>query len=263
MELPLPVSRPAFGRVPQTSRDSPCAVVGLARISSVPAFSGFAASPSRRRAVTDRSRSPPGSSLVRPNPCEESRNILAPGVLRVCPRDLLRCRLQRSGGHRRAVSSWPGEPPFLAGTRRSPAFRRKSFPVLQRREDTVEWTRADCVARQAHRPARKPSVRGALGGARPRCWLGVPARQRSPVAAKAPPTLGSASRRHGDGLPRTVPSSHARPPPAPLAEAARGLPPEGGTPTGCARPGRGRGGTGLRSVATSEHWMQSCYAPGQ
>ena len=65
------------------------------------------------------------------------------------------------GGNRtrpsvRGASFWPGGPPFLAGTRRSPAFRRKCFPVLQRREDAVAWTRADCVARKAHRPREDP-----------------------------------------------------------------------------------------------------------
>ena len=68
--------------------------------------------------------------------------------------------------------------------------------------------------------------------------------------------LRSPESRQGNPLRRAVRSSRARPAPAALAEAARGLPPEGGTPTGCARPERGRDGAGLRSVGASEHWMQ-------
>ena len=104
----------------------------------------------------------------------------------------------------------------------------------------VDAGRLRCPASAS--PVRNPSVGGASGGDRPRCWLGVPARQRSPVAAKGASHIGPASRRHGSRLPRAVPSSRARPTPAALAEAARALPPRGGTPTGCARPERGRGG---------------------
>ena len=131
--------------------------------------------------------------------------------------------------------------------------RRKSFPVLQRREDTTAWTRTDRVSRQAHRPCGTPLREAPWAATVP----GVGSAFPHSNAPRSPPSM-----RHGTGLPRAVPSSHARPTPAALAEAARALPPEGGTPTGCARPGRGRGGTGLRSVGTLEHWMQYAMHQG-
>ena len=131
---------------------------------------------------------------------ERRLGVARPGIVSTAP-----------GDRRRAVSSWPGEPPFLAGTCRSPAFGRKSLPVLQRREDSVAWTRADCVARQAHRPCGTPVWEATVPGV----GSGFPHSNAPRSPPKAPPTLGP----HPGGTARAVPSSHARPTPAALATA--------------------------------------------
>ena len=194
----------------------------------------------------------------------------------------------------RVVSSWPGEPPFLAGTRRSPAFRRKSFQVLQRREDTVAWRRADSVARQAHRlgagssarsgaTARMPGSGEVAGlghgdcrtrGKRSRCSPTTragkaPGRREapSPCGLPRPRPGGSPDARHAStprkgSLPfsvrhyrRAVPFSRFRPQPG----VAKRLPP---FPNGGCVRRMPTGRTGRTGNGFPPRWRQGCRVAG-